>query len=159
METGAAPYGPEGTQARALLAERGLTPEVVGDATGLLSSIAFFSKTVTDDRSTEVRQAEEAMWQWYLEWSAIARQAISSHSILRSLGFRHRSRNDASEHDVEETELLEADASPTESSVGLIEAPQLAAVNDQTTALRHSAYFGSIAAPRYPSRSTQCVRH
>ena len=127
IEAGAAPYGPEGVQARALLAERGLTAEVVEQALALLNEVSAFAEAVPDSQAEEVRKAEEAMWQWYLEWSAIARQAITSRSVLRSLGFLQRSRNEESDQDADSALQLEADTNTSTASTATM--PQLSAVN------------------------------
>jgi hypothetical protein len=37
------------------------------------------------------------MWSWYLEWSTLARVAISDRRLLRSLGFRRSARADGGE--------------------------------------------------------------
>ena len=40
-----------------------------------------------EDERKARKAAEEAMWAWYLEWSTIARHAISDRNLLRALGF------------------------------------------------------------------------
>ena len=34
------------------------------------------------------------MWAWYLEWSTIARRAITDRRLLRQLGFLHHSKSE-----------------------------------------------------------------
>ena len=46
--------------------------------------------------------AEQELWTWYLEWSAIARVAISDRRLLRSLGFlRYKSQASGAEDEDE----------------------------------------------------------
>ncbi len=92
--------------AHALLVARGLSPEVVGSAKELLDAVGAIAEApapIIDEAA--IAAAEEAMWAWYLEWSAIARLAIKDGRQLRSLGFR--SRSSSSEPD-EEDEPSEA---------------------------------------------------
>lgn len=76
----------EAKAALALLVERGLTEEVLTEAEELLTAL----ETI-DDReyvSDEGRlTAEKAVWNWYLEWSTIARHSITNRNLLRGLGF------------------------------------------------------------------------
>jgi hypothetical protein len=89
MERGAGEFAEEGRAARALLAERGLTEDVVANAehlVGLMSKVAEQPQRRTPS-AEEVRQAEDVMWAWYLEWSKIARTVIKDRRHLRMLGF------------------------------------------------------------------------
>lgn len=94
--------GEEGRAARALLAKRGLTDAVVARARELLEQLRTPEEAPAVDVEAldrEVRaKAEHAMWQWYLEWSGIARIAIRDRRALRALGFkpaeRKRRRNE-----------------------------------------------------------------
>lgn len=84
--------GEEGRRARALLRTRGLTDEVTGSARALLARVG--APPPTGDRARASREAraaaEQHLWSWYLEWSAIARAAIQDRRLLASLGFRRR---------------------------------------------------------------------
>lgn len=78
-------------EAIALLAKRGLTPAVIAEAEELLSSIARIDRTpppepTAADKALEI-QREDAMWAWYLEWTALARTVISDRRLLRRMGF------------------------------------------------------------------------
>lgn len=81
--------GEEGESARELLARRGLTEDVVAEARRLLDKVGRIEPT--EEPEPEDQEAHEAaereLWTWYLEWSAIARVAISDRRMLRSLGF------------------------------------------------------------------------
>lgn len=127
MEAQAAPFGAEGAAARALLAERGLTSAVVDELVGVLAELATFTEEGESDPAAEMRAAEQAMWAWYLEWSAIARQSITNRAVLRRLGFLQSRGED--EQEVTDHEVAPL---PTESSVGTVSAPQLAADNDRS---------------------------
>ncbi|MDI3283677.1 hypothetical protein [Polyangium sp. 15x6] len=85
-------FGQAGKDARALLAQRGLTEMVVDEAKALLGKLRNvdgplpdLEKLAAEDESFE--KAETALWAWYLEWSAIARRAITQRGLLRQLGF------------------------------------------------------------------------
>ncbi|MDI1445099.1 hypothetical protein [Polyangium sp. 6x1] len=85
-------FGQAGKEARALLAQRGLTETVVDEAKALLEKLRNvdgpmpdLEKIAAEDDSFE--KAEAALWAWYLEWSAIARRAITQRGLLRQLGF------------------------------------------------------------------------
>ena len=85
-------FGVEGPKARELLASRGLTDARIAEARELLTALAE-EVTVPDDVRTpeddEERSAaaEKALWDWYIEWSKIARIAIKQRELLRKLGF------------------------------------------------------------------------
>lgn len=84
------PYGAEGPKARELLSQRGLTPAVVAEARAMLGSLAKVSAAQPrslEEQQAELARAEKALWDWYLEWSQVARIAIKSRSQLRALGF------------------------------------------------------------------------
>lgn len=85
-------FGQAGKEARSLLAQRGLTEMVVDEAKALLERIRNvdgplpdLEKLAAEDACFE--KAEAALWAWYLEWSAIARRAITQRGLLRQLGF------------------------------------------------------------------------
>src|SRR5690606_18566074 len=83
------PFGAAGPAARRLLAERGLTAERAAEARALLSKLREIEAARPTTRVSVGREARaaEAMWAWYLEWSAIARVAIKNRTLLRALGF------------------------------------------------------------------------
>ncbi len=83
----------DGTAARELLIERGLTQAVIDEAKALIEQAGGIEDDLLDldaeeqeDQAQE--QAEVAMWDWYLEWSTIARAVIKNGNLLRQLGFR-----------------------------------------------------------------------
>jgi len=96
----------EGTEAEQaamqLLAKRGLDEDTLGEAEGLLGQLQQPDQAPEPpiDRSAAV----DAMWGWYLEWSTIARQAITDRNLLRKLGFLRRSVVDSDEEQEEELE-------------------------------------------------------
>jgi len=98
--------GDEGRRARALLAQRKLTDEVIAEGRALLARIGRAPDAPTEEELDELDRearalAEQRLWSWYLEWSTLARLAIRDRSLLRSLGFRRPGRVAAgSEEDV-----------------------------------------------------------
>ncbi|MBZ0117299.1 MAG: hypothetical protein K8H88_09905 [Sandaracinaceae bacterium] len=96
--------GGEAARARELLERRGLTEEILGEARGLLQQINDLAPADEEQVAPEEGEADEAetaMWNWYLEWSGIARVAIQDRRLLRSLGFLRstRSGNDTEDPD------------------------------------------------------------
>jgi hypothetical protein len=89
MASGAGAYGAEGTQAKAVLESRGLTQTVLNEARGLLETVGKIATinpaTVQDPKVLE--KAENDLWAWYLEWSQIARVAVTQRVLLRQMGF------------------------------------------------------------------------
>jgi len=82
-------------EARQLLEARGLTPAVCGQAQALLERLERIeSPPAPDTEATRAARAasEDAMWRWYLEWSAISRAAIKDGRLLRLLGFGAQAR-------------------------------------------------------------------
>ena len=83
----------EDRAAHALLQKRGVNAGTLAEVKGLLAS-AQQAGTVDDTVSAPDAEtgtaAEDAMWAWYLEWSTIARRAISDRRMLRALGFLPR---------------------------------------------------------------------
>ncbi len=73
----------------ALLAKRGLTEEVIGDAEQMLKRLESRQQrpNAPPPDPAERAAAEAAMWAWYLEWSTIVRQAITDRRLLRVMGF------------------------------------------------------------------------
>jgi len=94
-----AELGEQGAAARQLLVQRGLDTEAVAEAQRLLerlqSAVAAPELPAPDPEAAAA--AEAHMWSWYLEWSEIARVAISNRNLLRQLGFLRYSASRASE--------------------------------------------------------------
>lgn len=93
-----------GQEARARLDARGLTEDVVAGARGLIARVGSVPATrdpLARKTPAAVQEAEDRAWNWYLEWSGIARVVIRDRRILRSLGFlRPVRRADGTEVDV-----------------------------------------------------------
>jgi hypothetical protein len=85
------PYGPEGPKALELLATRGITKGVIEQARTLLGTLRKVQPPAPapsrEEQQAEAARAEDALWAWYLEWSRIARTAITNRTLLRQLGF------------------------------------------------------------------------
>jgi len=84
--------GATGKEAKKILEQRGLTKDTIAEAKTLLKKLGKvegplpdLEKIAAEDASFE--EAETALWAWYLEWSKIARTAITQRSLLRQLGF------------------------------------------------------------------------
>lgn len=97
-------FGEEGRAARALLARRNVTDEVLAGGRALLGRIgrapAALSEDDLDAHDREARAAaEQHLWSWYLEWSSLARIAIRDRRLLRSLGFRRATRGSEGERE------------------------------------------------------------
>ena len=90
-------YGKKGVAARRLLESRGLTKKVLGDARDLLEKLQPMAPAgeIPDVATVgeQTKAAEDALWSWYLEWSAIARVAVKSRPLLRELGFLRTTRS------------------------------------------------------------------
>jgi len=84
-------YGPEGAAATALLATRGLTRAVIDEARELLETVGrietYPDVTTVDQDQEDLAKAEASLWAWYLEWSQIARIAVTQRSLLKQMGF------------------------------------------------------------------------
>jgi hypothetical protein len=81
------------------LSQHGLTAVVLGEARGLLGHFMQSPIEAPPDGDDPVVDpvAEDAMWSYYLQWSAIARRAISERRLLRQLGFRRSQRGGSDE--------------------------------------------------------------
>jgi len=92
MASGAGSYGEEGIAAKEVLANRGLTTAVIDDARAMLASVASIDPrsevTTLEADAAELAKAEERLWGWYLEWSQIARVAVTQRPLLKEMGFR-----------------------------------------------------------------------
>jgi hypothetical protein len=99
-------YGPEGSKAKELLTERGLTPGVVNEVRALMLGLRGEQQPQTpasiEQAKADAAKAEEALWAWYLEWSQVARVAVKSRAMLHLLGFlqgTHTAADDAAADD------------------------------------------------------------
>jgi hypothetical protein len=99
-------------EALATLIRHGLTNEVLDDARGMLAQLRQappVEEPSEDDDPVVDPAAEDAMWSYYLQWSAIARRAISDRRLLRQLGFLRSQRGGSDE-------TLPGDETPDETS-------------------------------------------
>jgi hypothetical protein len=75
-------------EAFALLQRRGLDDAQLAEVRGLLSAAKQLPLAPPKQKpAPDPHAGEEAAWAWYLEWSAIARRAVSDRRMLRELGF------------------------------------------------------------------------
>lgn len=98
------PYGAEGPKAAELLARRGLS-SAIGEAKALLDSLKRVDTNASSNWDVQQRRlfaAETLLWEWYLEWSRVARVAIKQRALLRQLGFLGESRVEEEESAVAE---------------------------------------------------------
>jgi Sec-independent protein translocase protein TatA len=98
----------------ALLATRGLDETTLGKAEDLLGRLRTDPEAAVPEPTNDRKAAEEAMWAWYLEWSAIARQIIQDRNLLRSLGFLRRAAGGSDEDLEEELDQSESDSVETQ---------------------------------------------
>ncbi|MCC6873456.1 MAG: hypothetical protein IT378_04030 [Sandaracinaceae bacterium] len=87
--------GGEAARARALLERRGLNEDSLAQARALLAQVNSLAPAEEEaaPEDGEADEAENAMWNWYLEWSGIARVAIQDRRLLRTLGFLRTARS------------------------------------------------------------------
>jgi len=97
-----------------LLGRRGLTEAVIAEAEALLGRVESLPDLDDDvDDGEDRTEAEQAAWAWYLEWSTIARQAITDRNALRELGFlRPTGRNELGDDEEIDPIALDASTSP-----------------------------------------------
>jgi hypothetical protein len=83
----------------ATLARHGLTAVVMDEARRMLAEVMQppIAAPPVDDEPIVDPAAEDAMWAYYLQWSAIARRAISDRRLLRQLGFLRSQRGGSDE--------------------------------------------------------------
>jgi hypothetical protein len=114
LERGVDRLGEAATRARARLEERGLTEEVLAYVEHYLARLGTIADTPEPPEGPtpeEQKAAEDALWAWYIEWSAIARTVIRNGNMLRALGYGTRRRRPSEEEELEEEELeLEEEA-------------------------------------------------
>lgn len=108
MEQGQGEFAENGHVAREVLRARGLDNATVAQAQALIEKLQSVREPPQATRE-EAQKAEDALWAWYLEWSAIARIAVHDRRLLRAMGFLQSRR--PVEEEVEETEASEE---PTE---------------------------------------------
>lgn len=78
--------GPEVAAALALLRQRGLVDARIEEARALLDV-----PRATPWEPGDFTKAEAALWDWYLEWSAVVRARVKDLRLLRELGLRAKS--------------------------------------------------------------------
>lgn len=137
MEKGKGPFQKGGKAARALLAERGLTQDIVDEATQLIAQVGQATPALpaAAERPSDdtIQAAEDAMWAWYREWGTIARTVVTSRRELRRMGFLgSRTSGDTDEaNDTPVDTPVDANA-PTEPQLSAVPAPRrLTAANQE----------------------------
>jgi hypothetical protein len=78
---------PREREAFALLQRRGLGDAELSEVRVLLEAAKQAPPEAPPPARTDPHAGEDAAWAWYLEWSAIARRAITDRRMLRELGF------------------------------------------------------------------------
>lgn len=99
----------------ATLRKHGLTDEALGEARAMLDEVMQPPVEETPpgaELGVRDYEAEDAMWAYYLLWSAIARRAITDRRQLRQLGFLRSSRNSAGEDESPDGDTPDAPDSP-----------------------------------------------
>jgi hypothetical protein len=97
----------------ATLRTHGLTDEVLDEARGLL--VQVMQPPVAEEPPAGVvrildTEAEDAMWSYYRQWSAIARHAITDRRLLRQLGFLRTSQGSAGPDEPPDTDAPDSPA-------------------------------------------------
>jgi hypothetical protein len=113
--------GEDAKAARARLAQRGLNEAVLAEARTLLGALTTVQVEEPTGPLDEAGMlaAEEELWGWYLEWSAIARMAIPDRRMLALLGFtRTTARSSAAEETEEDDKGDEGDEAPASEEGG-----------------------------------------
>jgi hypothetical protein len=90
-----------------LLNKRGLTAEVMEQVRGLLKSVQRAEEGTMVDLAAQresVERAETELWNWYLEWSRIARAVITDRALLRKIGFLKSKVTNKGENEDEEVD-------------------------------------------------------
>ncbi|WP_169927600.1 hypothetical protein [Labilithrix luteola] len=107
MAQGIGSYGAEGKQAKDVLVSRGLTDTILNDARALLENvgkIAVSKEPAAPQDPKAIEKAENELWAWYLEWSQIARIAVTQRALLKQLGFVSNRAKSHAVDDGEETD-------------------------------------------------------
>lgn len=114
--------GDDGKSAKKILGERGLTKKTIDEAKALLKKLSKIDGPVVDvnkiaNEEANFEKAEQALWAWYLEWSAIARKAIKQRSLLIKLGFLRK--NGSEDEEVGDDDLADTNENtdPSEKKV------------------------------------------
>jgi len=95
MAAGAGAFARNGPEARRLLETRGLGQDVASAARDLVDALAAVADAPpVVEPGPDERLLEDALWKWYLEWSGIARVAITDGRVLRQLGFARNRKHD-----------------------------------------------------------------
>lgn len=79
----AAAEGDDGAALRALLEKRGLDAAAIARAREWVAAV---TSSPPDAPETNYQPAEDAVWRWYQEWAAVARETIEDRRILIRLG-------------------------------------------------------------------------
>lgn len=97
------------------LRKHGLTEAVLEEARGLLRELMSPALEEAPPAEPQVfdQAAEDAMWSYYLQWSAIARRAIKDRRLLRQLGFLRSSQGSAGEDEALDGDAPDGDAPDT----------------------------------------------
>jgi len=109
MAAGSGAYGAEGPRAAAVLEARGLTPAVLNQARSLLETLGkvqTVDATMAAQDPQALEKAENDVWAWYLEWSQIARVAVTQRVLLKQMGFLPTRRSKATEEDDGESDPM-----------------------------------------------------
>ena len=110
-------YGAEAKKAHQLLVTRGVTAAIVDEARAMLTAVtqvAGPSEPLSlEQQAAELEAAEAAMWDWYLEWSKIARIAIKQRVLLKEMGFLVPRRGGEDEEEVEAAPATTSPVAPT----------------------------------------------
>jgi hypothetical protein len=109
---------PTSQAAIAKLELRGVTAAVLDEVRALLKGVTTLAPLSASDVSPEQEQKqrdenEQAMWDYYLEWSAIARSSIKDRPVLRLFGFAMPKRRVEEEDDDGVDEVPVAPVAPT----------------------------------------------
>ena len=102
MKAGSGAYGAEGPKAAAVLETRGLTPAVLNQARSYLETmgkVQTVEATMAAQDPQALEKAENDLWAWYLEWSQIARVAVTQRVLLKQMGFLPTRKSKATEED------------------------------------------------------------
>ena len=86
--------------ALAKLRARGLTPERIAEAEQLVAQLVQPSQGALPDLQqlrAAVEHAEAALWDYYVEWSQLARMAVKDPRLLKLMGFRGGANDDDAE--------------------------------------------------------------
>lgn len=109
-------YGAEGLQAKAILETRGLTQSDLNGARALLETagnVANVDAVMAAQDPKRFEKAENDLWEWYLEWSELARAAVTHKGLLRQLGLLSTGTSRAADMDDLDTDVDPITGEPT----------------------------------------------